>query len=140
MEVYRGRSRSRLISLNLEFPEIRESPSARIPPVEPCGFPMTASLPLRGSSRRAPCIAVANTGGESISSQPLSWVLVAGLSGVFALLLLISWRGRAAGILLLVATLINAVWATAAAVEAAWGIRRASSSATKRVPLPGQGR
>ena len=52
----------------------------------------------------------------------LSYVLVAGLSGVFALLLLISWRGRAAGILLLVATLINAVWATAAAVEAVWGI------------------
>jgi putative PEP-CTERM system histidine kinase len=52
----------------------------------------------------------------------LSYALVAGLSGVFALLLLISWRGRAAGILLLVAALINVVWATAAAFEAAWDI------------------
>ncbi len=50
------------------------------------------------------------------------YALVAGLSGLFALLLLLSWRGRLQGMLLVVAVLINALWAAALAVQATWKI------------------
>lgn len=50
----------------------------------------------------------------------LGYALVAALSGLFALLLLLSWRGRLQGMLLVVAVLINAVWAAALAVQATW--------------------
>ncbi|UHD16222.1 XrtA/PEP-CTERM system histidine kinase PrsK [Thiocapsa bogorovii] len=52
----------------------------------------------------------------------LGYALVAVLSAGLALLLLISWRGRMQGMLLVVAVTINAVWATALAVQVTWKI------------------
>lgn len=52
----------------------------------------------------------------------LGYALVAVLSAVLALLLLISWRGRMQGMLLVVAVTINAAWATALAFQVTWKI------------------
>jgi putative PEP-CTERM system histidine kinase len=50
----------------------------------------------------------------------VGYAVVALLSALFAFLLLVSWRGRLQGMLLVVAVTVNALWAAALAIQATW--------------------